>query len=114
MSITMRVGTPDDARQVLEIYAPYCEATPVSFETEAPSVEEIRRRISSTLEFFPWLIAEEDGRVLGYAYGSRHRERAAYRWSADVSVYVRKCAWKGRGPGALHVFVCDPAIAGNS
>jgi L-amino acid N-acyltransferase YncA len=90
MSITMRIATWDDAEQVLEIYAPFCVATPVSFETEAPSVDEIKRRIATALEFFPWLIAEEGGRVLGYAYGSRHRERAAYRWSADVSVYVRE------------------------
>ena len=52
----------------------------------------------TTLEFFPWLIAEEGGRVLGYAYASRHRERAAYRWSADVSVYVREDA-RGKGVG---------------
>ena len=56
------------------------------------------RRIATTLEFFPWLIAEEGGRVLGYAYASRHRERAAYRWSADVSVYVREDA-RGKGIG---------------
>jgi L-amino acid N-acyltransferase YncA len=98
MSITMRIASPDDAAQVLEIYAPFCLATPVSFETEAPTVEEIRRRITSTLEFFPWLVALLDDRVLGYAYASRHRDRAAYRWSADVSVYVREEA-RGKGLG---------------
>jgi phosphinothricin acetyltransferase len=98
MSITNRIVAADDAAQILEIYAPFCLATPVSFETEAPSVAEIQRRISSTLEFFPWLVADEDGRVLGYAYGSRHRDRAAYRWSADVSVYVREDA-RGKGLG---------------
>jgi L-amino acid N-acyltransferase YncA len=98
MSMTIRVATPDDAQQVLEIYAPFCAATPVSFETEAPSLEEMRRRIETTLEFFPWLIAEEAGRVLGYAYASRHRERAAYRWAADVSVYVREDT-RGKGVG---------------
>jgi L-amino acid N-acyltransferase YncA len=98
MSITMRVAVPEDALQVLEIYAPFCLATPVSFETEAPSVEEIERRILSTLEFFPWLVALEGDRVLGYAYASRHRERAAYRWSADVSVYVREDT-RGKGVG---------------
>jgi L-amino acid N-acyltransferase YncA len=98
MSITMRIATADDADQVLEIYAPFCVATPVSFETEAPSLEDIKRRITTTLEFFPWLVAEEGDRVLGYAYASRHRERAAYRWSADVSVYVREEA-RGKGLG---------------
>jgi phosphinothricin acetyltransferase len=94
----MRIATPDDALGVLEIYSPFCVATPVSFETEAPSVDEMKRRISTTLEFFPWLIAEEGGRVLGYAYASRHRERAAYRWSADVSAYVREQS-RGKGVG---------------
>jgi phosphinothricin acetyltransferase len=98
MSTTIRIATPDDAGQVLDIYAPFCIATAISFETEAPSLEEIKRRITSTLEFFPWLVAEGRGRVLGYAYGGRHRERAAYRWSADVSVYVREDA-RGKGLG---------------
>ncbi len=98
MSITIRVATSADAPQILEIYAPFCLATPISFETEAPSVEEMRTRIVKTLEFFPWLVAEDAGRVLGYAYASRHRERAAYRWSADVSVYVREDA-RGKGVG---------------
>ena len=96
--MNIRVATLDDAQEVLEIYAPFCVATPVSFETEVPSLEEIQRRISTTLDFFPWLICEEGGHVLGYAYASRHRERAAYRWSADVSVYVREDA-RGKGVG---------------
>ncbi len=105
MSITMRIATSDDAAQVLEIYAPFCLASPISFETEAPTIEEIRRRITSTLEFFPWLVALEGERVLGYAYASRHRDRAAYRWSADVSVYVREEA-RGKGLGrALYTSV---------
>jgi L-amino acid N-acyltransferase YncA len=98
MSMIIRVADLDDAQQVREIYAPFCTATPVSFETEVPSVEEMRRRIAATLEFFPWLVAEDAGRVLGYAYASRHRERAAYRWSADVSVYVRE-GERGKGIG---------------
>src|ERR1017187_2084268 len=98
MSLNIRVATLDDAQQVLEIYAPFCAATPVSFETDAPSLEEIQRRIATTLDFFPWLICAEEGRVVGYAYASRHRERAAYRWSADVSVYIREDA-RGHGIG---------------
>jgi L-amino acid N-acyltransferase YncA len=98
MSITIRVANLDDAQQVLDIYAPFCVATPVSFETEPPALEEMRRRIAATLEFFPWLVAEEAGRVLGYAYASRHRERGAYRWAADVSVYVREDV-RGKGLG---------------
>jgi L-amino acid N-acyltransferase YncA len=90
MACSIRLATLDDAEQVREIYAPFCEATPVSFETEAPTVFEMRRRIEKTLAFYPWLVGDDGGQVLGYAYASAHRERAAYRWSVDVSVYVRE------------------------
>jgi phosphinothricin acetyltransferase len=99
MSKTIRVAALDDAQQVLGIYAPFCLATPISFEIEAPSLEEIQRRIARTLDFFPWLICEASSGVVGYAYASRHRERAAYRWAADVSVYVREDS-RGQGIGS--------------
>jgi phosphinothricin acetyltransferase len=86
----IRIASENDAPDIAAIYAPFCRETPVSFETEAPTVDEMRRRIAKTLNSFPWLVCEEDGQVLGYAYASRHRERAAYRWSVDVSVYVRE------------------------
>ncbi len=98
MAMTIRLVTVGDAGQVLEIYGPFCAGSPVSFETEVPSIEEIGQRIASTLDFFPWLVSAEGSRVVGYAYASRHRERAAYRWSADVSVYVREDA-RGQGIG---------------
>jgi L-amino acid N-acyltransferase YncA len=87
---TIRLASPGDASQIHEIYAPFCESTPVSFETEPPSVEEMGRRISKALALYPWLVCADAGQVLGYAYASKHRERAAYRWSVDVSVYVRE------------------------
>jgi L-amino acid N-acyltransferase YncA len=87
---TIRLATPGDAGQIHEIYAPFCESTPVSFETEVPTVEEMARRISKTLPYHPWLVCDLGGQLLGYAYASKHRERAAYRWSVDVSVYVRE------------------------
>ncbi|HEX5269514.1 MAG TPA: GNAT family N-acetyltransferase [Gemmataceae bacterium] len=89
MPPTMRLATPDDAAQVRDIYAPYC-ATPISFETEPPSVEEMRGRLVKVLAEHPWLVCEEGGALLGYAYAARHRERSAYRWSVDTSVYVRQ------------------------
>ena len=85
----VRLATPDDARQVVEIYGPVVEKTCISFEIEPPGETVMRERISSTLALYPWLVCEEEGRLLGYAYASRHRERAAYQWSADASVYVR-------------------------
>jgi L-amino acid N-acyltransferase YncA len=89
MPPTIRLATPDDAEQVLAVYAPYCH-TPISFETEPPSAEEVRGRLAKVLGPYPWLLCEGGGEVLGYAYATRHRERAAYRWSVDTSVYVRQ------------------------
>jgi phosphinothricin acetyltransferase len=89
MPMTIRLASPDDAEEIQAIYAPYC-FTPVSFEAEAPTVEEMRSRITKTLEHHPWLVCEDSGRLLGYVYATRHRERAAYRWSVDTTVYIRQ------------------------
>jgi L-amino acid N-acyltransferase YncA len=89
MDQIIRLATLDDAQAIRDIYAPFCESTPVSFETQAPSVEEMRRRIAKTLHSFPWLVCDRGGEIAGYAYASAHRERAAYRWSVEVSAYVR-------------------------
>jgi L-amino acid N-acyltransferase YncA len=95
MATTIRFATPDDAAGVLAIYAPYCESSYVSFEIVAPSESQMRERIARISAEFPWLVCDVDGHVAGYAYASRHRERAAYRWSVDVAVYVsekhRRC-----------------------
>jgi len=90
MTMTIRLASPKDAGQILEIYAPFCLTSHVSFETHPPTVGELRQRIARTLTFLPWLVCEQDGLIRGYAYASRHRERAGYRWSVDVSVYVRE------------------------
>jgi phosphinothricin acetyltransferase len=97
MTTIIRLATEADAAQLLEIYAPFCLSTPVSFEMEPPSLDEMRLRIAAVLPSYPWLVCEEDGLILGYAYASKHRERAAYVWSVDVSAYVRD----GRRRGGL-------------
>jgi L-amino acid N-acyltransferase YncA len=74
--------------------------TPISFELEPPGVAEMARRIEATLASFPWLVAEDAQGLLGYAYASRHRERAAYRFAVDVSAYVAERA-RRRGVGRL-------------
>jgi L-amino acid N-acyltransferase YncA len=103
MSMTIRLATEQDAEQILEIYAPFCLRTPVSFETQPPALAEMRARIAKTLDSLPWLVCEEHGQILGYAYASRHRERAGYRWSVDVSVYIRE-GHRGAGLGrALYI-----------
>ncbi len=89
-SATIRLATERDAEQVAAIYAPNVTDTVISFESEPPTADEMRRRIEGTLERYPWLVCECQGRVLGYAYAGAHRSRAAYRWSVDVSVYVHE------------------------
>jgi len=84
----IRPATGADAPALLAIYAPIVETTAVSFELVPPSVAEFRARVEASLAGWQWLVAERDGRCVGYAYGSAHRARPAYRWSVEVSVYV--------------------------
>ena len=85
----IRLATVSDAAEIAEIYRPYVEDTVISFELEAPGEIETARRMEHVLERAPWLVAERQGQVVAYAYASSHRERAAYQWSMDASVYVR-------------------------
>jgi phosphinothricin acetyltransferase len=104
---TLRAATPTDAGAVLEIYRPSIEGSATSFEVVVPPVEEIASRIAKSLARWHWLVAERHGRVLGYAYGTEHRARAAYRWSVEVSAYVHP---DGRGQGigrALYLRLFD-------
>ncbi len=77
-----------DAAVVHAIYGPFVSDSAISFETVAPDVIEIRRRIEAQCNRYPWLVFEADGNVVGYAYASAHRSRQAYRWSVDVCIYV--------------------------
>jgi L-amino acid N-acyltransferase YncA len=92
------MATPDDAPAVRGIYAPFVEATAVTFESEVPAVSEMAARIRTTLPRFPWLAAERQGAVVGYAYASTWRSRAAYRWTVETTVYLRDDA-RGQGIG---------------
>jgi phosphinothricin acetyltransferase len=86
--LTVRPATPQDAAVLAAIYAPFVEQTAISFEEVPPTAEEFARRIDKSLSRWQWLVAEVEGIAAGYAYGSPHRERAAYRWSVEVSAYV--------------------------
>jgi L-amino acid N-acyltransferase YncA len=98
-TILIRPATAEDAEAVRAIYAPAVRGSFISFELEPPGAAEMRRRIADTLaKGYPWLVYEADGEVLGYAYATEHRARAAYRWSAECSVYVRE-GEQGRGIG---------------
>lgn len=86
---TIRPAEPDrDAADCVAVYAPYVEAGATSFEEAPPTAEEFARRIATTTETYPWLVAERDGSVVGYAYACPHRARPAYRWAVEVSIYI--------------------------
>ncbi len=88
MNATIRLATGTDAMGILAIYAPIVRETAISFEVTPPEVNQMRERIVNTLGRFPWLVCADGEQILGYAYASAHRDRAAYQWSVDVSVYV--------------------------
>ena len=88
MSLSIRCATGTDAARVREIYAPIVTGTAISFEVEVPSVDQMRGRIEQTLEKFPWLVCERQREILGYAYATTHRARAAYGWSVEFATYV--------------------------
>lgn len=87
--MVIRLATPLDAKGILDIYAPYIENTSFTFETETPSLEQFAERINHYLENWPWLVCDDNGIIAGYAYASRYRERTAYQWCTEVSIYIR-------------------------
>ena len=99
LALSLRLADPlRDAEAVAAIYAPVVLETVISFEDVAPDATEMRGRMERVLAWAPWLVAEANGTVVGYAYAARHRERAAYRWSVDLSAYVAE-TWRGQGVG---------------
>ncbi len=95
----IRPAESHDADEVAAIYAPIVRNTPISFELDPPDANEMSRRIARTVAMTPWLVCTTGTALVGYAYATGHRERAAYRWSVDVSAYVHEAA-RGRGVGA--------------
>jgi phosphinothricin acetyltransferase len=94
----VRLATTDDAAACAAIYRPYVESSAISFELDPPAPHEMAARMERVLARTPWLVAEADGVVCGFAYGSRHRERPAYDWTIETTVYVDR-ARHGRGVG---------------
>ncbi len=88
MNTIIRPLRETDAADILAIYAPYVTDTTITFETSVPTLKEFSKRIEKIQNDYPYLVCEVDGKVVGYAYASKHRERAAYQYSAEVSVYV--------------------------
>ena len=99
MSFLIRQAEIQDSASLLAVYAHYVEHTTVSFETEVPSLGEFSRRVEAVSKEYPFLVCLDGETICAYAYASRHRERAAYRYDVDVSVYV-KHGLLGRGVGS--------------
>ena len=104
-AICVRAAMPQDAEQLLEIYTPFvisedCSVSNVSFELEAPSVEEFRQRIVDISSKYPYLVGEKNGQILGYVYCHPYRERLAYQWSVEVTIYLAP-AGQGKGLGRV-------------
>jgi phosphinothricin acetyltransferase len=95
----IRMATEADGAACAAIYAPIVVDTTISFEVEPPTAEQLAARIGATLSYAPWLVLEREGQVAGYVYASKHRERAAYQWSVDVSAYTDPRFYR-RGIGA--------------
>lgn len=118
--ITIRTARPEDAQRLLEIYAPYVQGTAITFEYEVPSAEEFAGRIKNVLKKYPYLVAEMDGVILGYAYAGVFKGRAAYDWAVEATVYVRSGNRRGgvgrrlyarleellRAQGILNMYAC--------
>lgn len=100
MKETIRMATKEDAKAILAIYAPYVKETAITFEYEVPTLENFEARISQTLARYPYLVAEnEQGDVIGFAYAGVYKERAAYDWSCEVTIYLAQ-GMESRGLGS--------------
>lgn len=96
--LTLRRASPEDAAALLAVYAPYVEKTAITFEYETPAPEDFAGRIERTLARYPYLAAEAGGELLGYAYAGPFKDRAAYGWAAETTIYVRRDS-RRRGVG---------------
>ena len=105
-AVIIRAATMSDAAEILEIYAPYVKKTAITFEYDVPSLEEFTGRIQKTLQKYPYIVAEKDKEILGYAYTGAFVGRAAYDWSVEVTIYLKENKRKtGKGLSAvLHLF----------
>ncbi len=109
LDISIRVATPEDAEELLAIYAPYVENTAITFEYTVPYVAEFRQRIENTLNNYPYLVAVSQGEIVGYAYAGEFKAREAYAYSVETSVYVKQGMTRG-GIGRELYMVLEKAL----
>lgn len=98
--MNIRVARPEDAKELINIYKYYVENTTITFEYDTPTLEEFENRIKNTLVKYPYIIAEEDNKIYGYAYANAFKGRRAYDWSVETSIYVQNDTLKS-GIGTL-------------
>lgn len=96
--MVIRLVRPDDAEAIRTIYAPYITDSAISFEYEVPTAEEFRARVERISSFYPYIVAEEEGKIVGYAYAHEDMDRAAYQWNVELSIYLAPEA-TGKGIG---------------
>lgn len=99
MDYIIRIATVDDAQAMLELYRPYVLETAITFETHVPSLDDFTERVRRTLLRYPWIVAEDgQGDIVGYAYAGTFKNRSAYDWSVETSIYLRR-DMRGHGLG---------------
>jgi phosphinothricin acetyltransferase len=103
----IRLATTEDAGAIADIYEPFVTNTAISFEMVPPDAGDMAARIAATIPRFPWLVATDDGTVVGYAYAGSYRARAAYAWSVEVSVYLAEIARQRGIAGKLYATLFD-------
>lgn len=103
----IRDARVEDAAACAAIYAPYVTGTAISLETDPPPPAEMAERIAAALRSYAWLVLEESGRVVGYAYGGPFNPRAGYRWACQVSVYLERGRRRTGGGRALYEALFD-------
>ena len=111
MTARIRVAIDEDAQDIADVYAPAVSTRATSFELTPPDATEMRRRVSTVLPQYPWLVCESSDKVVGYVYATAHRERAAYRWSVDVAAYVKEDAQRRGIARALYTALFEILVA---
>jgi len=102
-NVSIRMVTEDDAAELLQIYSPYVTDTAITFEYDVPSAAEFARRIRDVLQMYPYLAALDENGIVGYAYASPFKKRAAYGWAVETSIYMKRdCRGKGIGKALYH------------
>lgn len=99
-AISFRLATEQDAKDILAIYAPYVENTNITFEYEVPTISEFEARIAKVLKKYPYIVAVKNEKIIGYTYATTFRERVAYNWGLETSIYLSPEA-KGQHIGSL-------------